>query len=409
MNAESPGSAYRLLSVLLFPFWLLHAFFHGRSQKRPQYLMQRFWGSADRSYLSKVWVHASSVGEVNAVSPLVKALINQGESILFTSFTITGYQAIESNFPSAVVSGIIPVDFLFFCRRFIHQRKIKLCLLMETELWPELLYQTAKNNVPIIQVNARLSEKSIQSPIYIRYLLRRSLANISLHLTRNGEDRDNLIGLGAEPEQIKIIGNLKSHFVQIENLPRLVERDYLLLASSHEDEESQFIKQRSLGWQDKLIVIAPRHPTRSQSIQQQFTDLDINFAVRSDKQPITDQTEVYIADTLGELKAFMAHAEIVIMGGSFNQTGGHNLLEPANLGCAIITGPSDSNIRNDIEHLGSSIFQVANMTTCWEKIEFLLSNPDESRSMAMQARNIVQQSGNILDAYFEEIRPYLNN
>lgn len=407
MNAESPGSAYRLLSLLLLPFWLLHAFFHGRSHKLPDYLSQRFWGCRDRSKTPKVWVHASSVGEVNSVSPLVKELIDQGESILFTSFTATGYQAIQSHFPSCIESCIIPVDFIFFCRRFIRQRKIKLFLLMETELWPELLYHAAKNHVKIIQVNARLSEKSTKAPIYIRYLLRRSLANIDLHLTRNDQDRDNLIGLGAEPDQIKIIGNLKSHFEQKENLPRLVERDYLLLASSHEDEETLFLKYRPTNWQDILIVIAPRHPTRSQSIQQQLTDLGINFAVRSEDQAIKDQTQIYLADTLGELKVFMAHAEIVIMGGSFNQTGGHNLIEPANLGCAIITGPSDSNISEDIKQLGDAIIQVTDMPTCWRQIEYLLANPEQIQKFADKAQESIQQNDDMLERYFAEVKPFL--
>lgn len=407
MNAESPGSAYRLLSLLLLPFWLLHAFYHGRSHKLPGYFRRRFWGHNDRSNTAKIWIHASSVGEVNSVSPLVKALVDRGESILFTSFTATGYKTILSHFPSGIESGIIPVDFIFFCRRFVRLNKIKLCLLMETELWPELLFQTAKKRVPIIQVNARLSEKSTQAPIYIRYLLRRSLANIDLHLTRNDQDRDNLIGLGAEPDQIKIIGNLKLHFDQIENLPRLVERDYLLLASSHEGEERLFLEQRPVDCQDKLIVIAPRHPTRSQSIQQQLTDMAINFAVRSEEQAITDQTQVYLADTLGELKTFMAHAEIVIMGGSFNQTGGHNLSEPANLGCAIITGPSDSNIRHDINTLADGIIQVTDMPTCWRQIEYLLANPEQMQKLADKARKSIQQSDNMLERYLSEIKPYL--
>ncbi len=407
MNAESPGSAYRLLSLLLLPFWLSHAFYHGRSHKLPGYFRRRFWGCSDRSKTPKLWIHASSVGEVNSVSPLVKALSDSGELILFTSFTATGYQAIQNHFPSGIEAGIIPVDFMLFCRRFVRQQKIKLCLLMETELWPELLFQTAKNRVPIIQVNARLSNKSTQAPIYVRYLLRRGLANIVLHLTRNTQDRDNLIGLGAEADQIKIIGNLKSHFEQIEKLPRLVEREYLLLASSHENEEELFLKQRPTGWQDKLIVIAPRHPTRSLSIRQQLTDMAINFAVRSEDQPITDQTQVYLADTLGELKSLMAHAEIVIMGGSFDQTGGHNLIEPANLGCMIITGPSDSNIREDIKHLGDGIIQVTDMPTCWRQIEYLLANPEQAQKLADKTRKSIQQSDNMLDRYLAEIKPYL--
>ena len=179
------------------------------------------------------------------------------------------------------------------------------------------------------------------------------------------------------------------------------------MASSHEGEERLFLEQRPTGCLDKLIVIAPRHPTRSQSIQQQLTDMAIDYAVRSNEQAITDQTQVYLADTLGELKAFMAHTEIVIMGGSFNQTGGHNLIEPASLGCAIITGPSDSNIRQDIDALGDGIIQVADMQSCWQQIEYLLANPEQTRKLAEKAQRAIQQGDNMLDCYLAEIKPYL--
>lgn len=407
MNAESPGAAYRLFSLLLLPLWLIHAFWHGRSQGLPNYFKLRFFGPHASSDKKKIWVHASSVGEVTAITPLVKKLVEEGQDILFTSFTASGLHTIRRQFPDGIESGVIPIDFLPCCSLFLRRHSVKLCLLMETELWPELLYQTARRNIPVIQVNARLSSKTTEAPIFIRYLLRRCLSNIRLHLARNELDRQLLIGLGADSDNIKIIGNLKARLDIEATLDDLIKRDYLLLASSHEDEEALFLEHRMEI--QPLIVIAPRHPKRSLTIQKTLSDTGVRFAVRSKNQSIDIDTEVYLADTLGELKALMAHAQLVVMGGSFDQTGGHNLIEPASLGCPIITGPSDSNIRNDIEHLGSSIFQVANMTTCWEKIEFLLSNPDESRSMAMQARNIVQQSGNILDAYFEEIRPYLNN
>jgi len=407
MNPESPGSAYRLFSLLLLPFWLLHAIWHGKIQRLPAYLRLRFCAFSTKPSKPAVWIHAASVGEVVAVTPLVKKLFDQGESILFTSFTATGYQAIQHEFPHGIESGIAPVDFILTCRRFFYQHKIKLCLLMETELWPELLFQAAKKNIPIIQINARLSEKSTEAPIFVRYILRRALSSIRLHLARNDVDKQRLVGLGAELEHIKVIGNLKSRIETEETHERLVEREYLLLASSHEDEEARFLKQLPARWENRLIVIAPRHPRRSQSIQKILSDAGLDYAVRSEGQSVSPYTQVYLADTLGELKPLMAHASLVIMGGSFDQTGGHNLIEPANLGCAIITGPSDSNIKSDIELLGDSIVQVEDLAGCWQQIDHWLIHIDERKAFGERAKLKLQNQNNIIEIYLKEIKAYL--
>ena len=409
MILQSPGTGYRLLSMLMLPLWLIHALWHGYKQDLAQYKALRFWGRKGASKKPLIWVHSASVGEVEAISPLVRALLDQGETILFTSFTASGYKTIRRNFADRVEPCIIPVDFVWFCRRFFRHYRIKLCLLMETELWPELLFQAARNNLPIIQINARLSRKSLEAPIFIRYLLRRTMEYISLHLTRNTADRENLKQLGANPRNIKLIGNLKSRKEETITLPNLIKREYLLLASSHEGEERMMIEQRPSDAEKLLIVIAPRHPTRSKAIQRELARLGVNYSVRSQAQAISPRTEVYLADTLGELKALMGHPRVVIMGGSFDQTGGHNLIEPATLACPIITGPSDSNIRNEIELLGDGIgiIQVSNMSECWQKIIALLKDPDQAVALGNRARQAIGKAPDILEAYLAEIRPYL--
>jgi len=409
MNFQSPGSSYRLLSLLLLPFWLIQAIWHGHKQELAQYKSLRFCARKGVSKKPLVWVHSASVGEVEAILPLVRALLDQDEVVLFTSFTATGYKTIRRNFADRVEAGIIPVDFVWFCRRFFHRYPIKLCLLMETELWPELLYQAARNNLPIIQVNARLSRKSLEAPIFIRYILRRTMEYISLHLTRNDNDRENLIQLGALHQKIKIVGNLKSTIEPSPDYAKLIERDYLLFASSRDDEENLLLSQRPEGFEKLLIVIAPRHPTRSKAIQQQLSQLGLNYSVRSQSQSITAQTEVYLADTLGELKALMAHARVVVMGGSFDQSGGHNIIEPAALGRAIITGPSDSNIREDIALLGdgAGIYQVQDMAECWEKVTLLLDNPDRLRELGDHALSTVRNQSAVLDRYLAEINKFI--
>lgn len=405
MNAEEPGSAYRAISLLFFPFWCLHALWHGYTQNLPNYWIRRLFGYGKRSNHIAIWVHGSSVGEITAITPLVKALIKHGETIFFTSFTATGLQTIQREFPDQIKSDVIPIDCLPCCQYFLSRHQFKLCLLMETELWPELLYQTARRRIPIIQINARLSDKTTAAPIFIRYLLRRTLSNISLHLTRSQLDRQRLIRFGSNPNNIKVIGNLKSAFTPLKTPSRLVERPYMLLASSHEGEEALFLQHRREI--NILIVIAARHPRRSRSIEKILSASGLCYAVRSRGDIIKNDTQIYLVDTLGELTALIAHAQLVVMGGSFDQTGGHNLAEPANLGCPIITGPSDHNIITDRQQLGDSIFQVESMESCWQKIEYWLEHPEIARDMAQKARAIMQQQTHVLAAYLTEIQSLL--
>lgn len=410
MRPQSPGISYRLLSLILLPLWIFHAILHGNKNNVRHYFRLRCFGKRNQNRRQQVWVHASSVGEVESISPLVEDLLDQGEIILFTSFTATGFTTIQNNFTDRVEASIIPIDFIAPCWFFFRQQPIKCCLLMETELWPELLFQASRKRIPIIQVNARLSDKSLKAPLFIRSQLRRTLGYITLHLTRYDSDKTNLITLGALPENIKIIGNLKSRPVDAIKTDRPIDRPYLLLASSHANEEFEFLQQRLAAYKTHLIVIAPRHPKRSDDIQQQLNQLGFKYAVRSLSQPITADTEVYLADTLGELKLFMAHTQVVVMGGSFDQTGGHNLIEPANLGCAIITGPSDNNIQQDIELLGQGqgVLKVDDMASCWDKIDDLIRNPDRAEALRVNAKEAVLQQSNIGKAYLAEIAPYLS-
>ena len=357
----------------------------------------------------QVWVHASSVGEVRAVTPLVEALLASGEAVVFTSFTATGCQAIRRAFSARLSSGVIPIDVSWSCRRFFRRHGIKLGLVMETELWPELLYQASRQRVSLLLINARLSARSLGSGSFVRGVLRQALACFDHILARNRADRDALIELGARPEKVDIVGNLKSHREPLDEQARLVERDYLILASSHDGEERKFLDMRPAELAGVLLVLAPRHPARRDEIEKQIQRLKMKYAVRSRAEPIEDDTEVYLADTLGELVPLMAHARVVIMGGSFDDTGGHNLIEPASLGRAIVTGPSDANITGDIEMLGagSGVLQVADMAACWRSIADLLERPQYADALGQEALARLSRQADVIELYLAEIRPYL--
>ena len=400
MKVPSPGLGYRLLTVPLYLFWILHALKHGFKHGLPRYLSMRMFGLEGEND-ERVWVHASSVGEVNAVTPLVQALIRQGENVLFTSFTATGYRRIQNIFSDSVGRTVIPIDQYWPCRRFFRQHRIKLGLVMETELWPELLYQARSHGIELLLVNARLSRKSLDTGGFVRGLLSTTLGYFAQILARNEKDQDAFMRVGVDEDRIRIVGNLKLHGHQTNPVPRLIDRDYVILASSHPDEEQQLLAARPPKLARLLIVLAPRHPDRGGTIQLQIEDLGMVYSVRSKAQPIEPETEVYLADTLGELAALMAHARVVIMGGSFDTTGGHNLVEPASLGRAIITGPSDSNIVEDIRLLGADqgVLQVANVTECWASITDLLENPARAEALGQEARSRVASQPDIIQQY----------
>ncbi len=408
MISKSPGLRYRLLSLPLYLFWLLHALKHGFKHGLPRYLSMRMFGFADDGK-DRVWVHASSVGEVRAVTPLVHALMQQGEKILFTSFTATGYQTIQHSFADSVCSGVIPFDFCWHCRSFYRHHRIKLGLVMETELWPELLYQARKQGVSLVLVNARLSQKSLDAGKFVWRLLSNTLGYFSQILTRSDRDREALLSMDASKDLVTIVGNLKSRKDVSHQPTRLVERDYLILASSHAGEEQQFLTARPEQFKNYLLVLAPRHPDRSAAIQTRIERMGMSYAVRSKAQAIDPDTEVYLADTLGELKSLMAYARVVIMGGSFDTTGGHNLGEPASLGCAIITGPSDSNIVEDIRMLGidQGVLQVENMAACWAAIIDLLEHPERAQTLGREAQSRLAQQPDIIQQYMAAINNWL--
>lgn len=409
MTATAPGLAYRLLALLLYLFWLAHALLHGRKHAFSRYLALRT--ARDKpDHTPRIWVHAASVGEVRAVTPLVQALMERGNKILFTSFTATGYQVIQREFADSLRSTVIPVDCFWHCRQFYTRHNIKLGVIMETELWPELLYQARRQDIELLLINARLSKKSLQANKFVRSLLTGTLNYFSEILTRSRDDHEALRSLGVNPEHIRILGNLKTRPQVPVNPTRLVDRDYLLLASSHSGEELEFLAARPASLQSMLVVIAPRHPPRSKTIQTEIDGLGLRYAVRSQAQAVTLETEVYLADTLGELSALMTHAQLVIMGGSFDDTGGHNLIEPANLGCAIITGPSDSNIGADIEMLGvdQGVLQVKSIDDCWSAITTLLAQPERAHSLALEAKSRLSRQPDILQQYLQVLTSYLD-
>lgn len=402
----APPLWYRLLTPILFIFWIIHSVIHALQFKQYNYILLRL-GFFKKPEKNSLWIHASSVGEVNLIRPLCTQLLEHNKKLFITTFTATGYQRALELFNKEAIVSVIPMDCWPISAIFANRIETKLNIIAETELWPETLYQVAKKERGLIQINARLSDKSLKTSSTIKTLLINTLNYFDVHFTRYETDINNFTQMGVPSNKIKVIGNLK--YAQISNpletCSNFVNKPFILLASSHAHEELDVSKLLLNNPHFPLLVIAPRHPKRANEIITELNNIDLNISQRSKHQPINKNTHIYLADTFGELDTLFSHAEIVIMGGSFNNVGGHNLLEPASKAACIITGPSESNIKQDIEDLKkhNSVIQVDSIEQLENQVNHLLNHSDIAKKMGENAQKFVLEQHHVLNDYLKEV------
>ena len=350
---------YRLLWWILFPIIVITRFFRDwRSPLGARSFFQRF--GFHKLPPVDIIIHAVSLGEVRAVTPLVRRLLQEKRcSILFTATTLTGSDQIARTFKKELASGALfhsylPLDFGPSVSRFLTQVNPKVILIMETEIWPNLIYQAGKRHIPLLIISACLSDRSYRRYQKIASAMHRLLKSVDV-LTQTDEDTLRFEVLGAR--SVERMGNIKYDLTVSETLYRKVEplvalrypqAIYWIAASTHEEEEEivieAFIKARRRAPHLKLILV-PRHPERFQEVRyllEEYADAhDFKFSIRSEGDLLTldPAADIWLIDTLGELLLFYLFADIVTVGGSFVPIGGHNILEPAYFAKPIIVGP----------------------------------------------------------------------
>ena len=345
---------YRLLLTLLSPIILGHIVWLAISNKQNRYFWQRLGFKYSNLPKNSLWFHCASVGEVNTLLPLLKNIHNKNNQLnmLITTNTITGAKVVKQQKLDYLYHSYLPFDWCYAIRAFIAATRPASLYIMETEIWPNLFSLCNDNKIPLHIINARLSSKTTAANKWVKSLLKHSLSKVDAIYARSEENALAYQQLGASADIIKNTGNLKFstaiHSVQDSQDNKIPPgRQYVLLASSHQDEEKQIYTIWSQLKRSELLVIAPRHPERSNSIAQQLENK--NIAIRSKDQPISDTTEIFLLDTVGELKNYFTKAKFVIMGGSFVPVGGHNILEPAGFNKAIVTGPYMENFREELD------------------------------------------------------------
>ena len=342
---------YRLIFFCLTPILLLLLVIRSKSQKAyRQRLTERFGLLSSQFKTTDVVVHAASVGEVLAIRPFVEQLLQQNLTITFTTFTPTGSEQVKKLFADRVQHCYLPLDIWPSTLLFLNRIKPKAIVVMETEIWPNLIAQSANKGIKLLLINGRLSEGSMKSYSKIRPLIADALEKFNKILCQSQQNRDNFAQLGATNDQLEISGNVKfdlkaseAHDKKALQIKELIPENkrLWLIASTHAGDEAialESFKHLTQHHDNVLLVIVPRHPERFDQVFTLAESYNFNCQRRSTNQPINPDTQVWILDTLGELMSVFQLAEIVTMGGSFSTIGGHNPLEPALYKKPVIVG-----------------------------------------------------------------------
>ncbi len=350
---------YNLLITVLTPLFVLRLFY--KSLREPQYRRQ-WWRRFALSLPARtrpgdglIWVHAVSVGELLAVAPLIERLLSEwpDKAVLVTNTTPTGSAQTQKLFGDRVEHTWFPFDAPLVTGAFIRHWDPQLIVMVETEIWPNLLTSAKDHSVPVALVNARLSARSARGYARLGSLTIRALNEFDLIACQSKSDFRRFRKIGADPVKMEVVGSIKfdidlaARRVQLEEIrdelgEAIRSRPLWAAASTHPGEEQLVIKAylelRERGLRTRLLL-APRHPNRTPEITKLLESYGLQYQKRSEYRPLTDSADVLLIDTLGELSVFLGLADAAFIGGSLVPRGGHNPIEAAAWGCAVITGP----------------------------------------------------------------------
>jgi len=410
-----------ILALLSLPWWLLQMLRLGKYRAGFKERLGRVPARLTTAKPGAVWVHAVSVGEVLAVSGLIAELrrAQPDLTIVISTTTASGQRLARERFGEAQCF-FMPLDFGFAVRAYLNTLQPRLLILAETEFWPNLLHLARKRGTAVAIVNARISDRSF--PRYRRFhrFFRRVLANVDLFLAQTAADADRLRAIGAPTERVQVSGNLKFDIRQpaasklAQDLRGAIPSDspVMVCGSTAEGEEEALLhafNQAQARFPSAVMIVAPRHPERFDKVASLIESLGAALLRRSAwaaASPITGG--VVLLDSVGELASVYAVADIAFVGGSLVPAGGHNILEPAQYGVAIVVGPHTFNFREIV-----SIFQngdairIATAEDLAQTFLELLGDPEERKRLGGRAKELFVQHAGATHRTLQALRPLL--
>lgn len=414
-----PRLLYSFLFYLALPFLLFRLWWRGL--KAPAYRkrwLERLGLNYAKAENTKqpIWIHAVSVGETLAIVPLVKLLQARHPDIpiVMTTMTPTGAERVEVTFGEGVTHYYCPYDIPCAIQRFLTHLNPRGCVIVETELWPNLINACSKRNIPVLVANARLSERSAKGYARFGLMAEQMLQQIECIAVQNSIDGERFLNLGVPPSSLEVTGSIKFDVKVPEGEERLAfalrelwgqSRPVLIGASTHEGEETALLQayQGLLAcYPELLLVVVPRHPERFDHVAELIKQQNFKLARRSLGQQPNQATQVYLGDTMGELMKLLAAADIAFVGGSLIERGGHNPLEPAVLRKPVLMGPHFYNFQLICDSLSSAgaLTVISTADKLAVEVKRLLNNPESMAKQGQAGYRFVQDNQGALEKLY---------
>ncbi|TCV76238.1 3-deoxy-D-manno-octulosonic-acid transferase [Neorhizobium sp. R1-B] len=411
---------YRLAGVALYPLaspYLGYRAMKGK-EDRARRLERLGYASLARPRGPLVWVHAASVGETIAIMPMIRELRRREIHILLTTGTVTSANLVQSRLADEVIHQYVPLDVKFPIKRFIAYWKPDACITAESEIWPTTVAELARRGIPQIRVNARISDRSFARWSNYGSVAEALFEKMALVIAQSDLDAERFRDLGAWP--VIVSGNLKS-----DTDPPPCDEDVLAryrkeiggrktwAAISTFDGEEQIVSavHRTLRPKNgQLTILVPRHPDRADAIEAMLKEAGLTVARRSRNDVLTPETDIFLGDSIGEMGLYLRLTEIAFVGKSLSQQGGQNPLEPAMLGCAVLSGPQVQNFRDAYQHLvrkgGARIIKDVEMLA--KAVHYLMINDLARRKMVDSGHDAMEEMRGALSKTIKALEPYIN-
>ena len=418
---------YSLLLWLILPIILTRLLW--RHFKDPSYSrewLQRFGYIPQDTNTYDIWIHAVSLGEANAATPLVRRLMRQkpGIRILITTMTATGLERVVKTFGDNVGHFYAPYDYSFAVRRFLDKVQPKILILIETEIWPNIIHCCNERDVPIVMLNVRLSSKSKRNYQRVAWLTQPTFRRIEKFGVQSEIHLERLIDLGVHPSSVHKTGSMKFETklaAGTHEIAEAIRQDWshhrlvVVAGSTHEGEEDLLLsifQQLKTCHKELLLVIAPRHPERFDGVCRIVTRSGFTLLRRTEQHgTLPNNVDILVADTLGELPVLYGAADVAVVGGSLlHGLGGHNILEPCGVGVPVIFGPFMPNFE-EISQLtiesGAGI-QIQDIADLQIQLSNLLNNPNLRSSMGECGVKMIGENSGATERSMQILQPLID-
>ena len=413
---------YTLLLYLSLPIAILKLIAKERKSPFRKAKLKNQLGFVTKTSGKVIWVHCVSVGEFNAARPLIDQILDiyPEHKLAITTTTITGAEAVRNHYQDRVIHYFFPFDLPFIVGPFVNKINPVACILLETEIWPNLINNLNKKAIPVMLINARLSERSLNK--YQKFsskLVQKTINQLTLIGSQNERTSERFLSLGMSPNKVVTVGSLKFDSNEKDNpnitqsLQKIVgERHVVVFASTREGEEKKII-QSYVNLKDKfdaLLIIVPRHPERFDEVFNLIVDSGLKVKRRSDGLGCDESIQVLLGDSMGELLSYYSVCDIAFIGGSLIDTGGQNMLEAAAASKPILFGPSVFNFEKIAQLFleKDAAIQVGDADDLMKTISALLLDDTKRQKLGENAKNSFEKNRGAVDRLLKLIIPNIS-